>query len=129
MALMPASALAISPVVQDCDRSTTNSLTGHYTVAQLQQALKTMPTTIAEYSNCEQVINAQLRRQLASHPRGPGRKQGSTSSGGLSSIGSGSLLPVALIVVVVLIVTGGGFLYARRRGGGGAPEASPPPGV
>jgi hypothetical protein len=121
LAFAPAAAVAaISPVVSDCQKH--NGLEGHYTTRQLQAALKSMPPTIAEYSNCQQVIMDQLHRQLGTSLKGGGSKPGASSSGG-----SSSTLVIVIVVVVVLIVAGGGFLFWQRRAGGGDSEEPPPP--
>lgn len=106
-------AAALNRVVGDCYAHST--LTKHYTVKQLQQALNQIPTDIAEYTNCPDVIREQLDKQLGVGLRG--------GSGG----GGSSFLPVWLIVVIVLIVVGGGgaALAARRRSAGGGGEAPP----
>jgi hypothetical protein len=123
MALMPTAALALSPVTNDCRAN--NGLKGHYSVQQLQRALRTMPSSIAEYSNCQQIITDQLNNQLAAKPHRGGQGSDDSSGGGSSSSG----LIILVIVVVVLIVTGGGFLYSRRRMGDGDSEDPPPPGA
>ena len=99
-----ASAAGVPAADADCNKN--GALTKHYTVKQLQTALATMPADIKEYTNCPDVINNQLLRQL-------GRLPGSGGSGG----GGGSFLPVWLIVVLALLVLGGagfGALALRR---------------
>jgi hypothetical protein len=115
LALAPASALALSPVTQDCHAN--GELIGHYTISQLQLALKTMPTTIAEYSNCPLIIQDQISKQQDKHVKLKGADVGA----GLSST-----LFAVIVVVVVLICAGGGFLYSRRRSGGEGPAGPPP---
>jgi hypothetical protein len=106
--LLPATAGAagLSPAVADCN--THNHLTHHYSIAQLRNALATMPADIQEYTNCQDVIQRQLLAQL-------GTLRGNRGSGS----GGGSFLPTPVIVVLVLIVVGGvGFgTYAWRRRG------------
>jgi predicted PurR-regulated permease PerM len=118
LALLPTCALAASPAVRDCQAH--NGLRGHYTDTQLQQALKSISPTIAEYSNCQQIIQDQLNTQLSQRLHGGG--SGTGSSGGGSSVA----VPIIVVVVVVLIVAGGGFLYWRRRTGGEGSDDPPP---
>jgi hypothetical protein len=101
-----AQAAGLSPAVADCN--THAALTHHYTVAQLRNALATMPADIKEYTNCPDVIQRALLAQIG----------GVTGSGGSGS-GGGSFLPTPLIVVLVLLIlAGGGFaVYAWRRRG------------
>jgi hypothetical protein len=103
--LTPAAA-AVSPVVQDCDAHA--QLTRHYTVAQLRNALATMPVDVKEYTNCADVVQQALLAEI-------GALHGHSGSGQ----GGGSFLPTWLIVLLgVLVVGGAGFgLYAWRRGG------------
>ena len=100
------SALAAGVPAADADCNQHGTLTKHYTVQQLKTALATMPADIKEYTNCPDVINNQLLKQL-------GKLPGSGGSGG----GGGSFLPVWLIVVLALLVLGGagfGALAVRR---------------
>jgi hypothetical protein len=101
-----ASAAGLAPAVADCNAHA--SLTHHYTVQQLEQALATMPADIKEYSACYNIIDHQLLVQL-------GKVHGSGGSGG----GGGSFLPTWLIVVLVVLLVGGaafGAMALRRRG-------------
>jgi hypothetical protein len=100
-------AAALNPVVADCFAA--SRLTHHYSVGQLQQALNNIPTDIAEYTNCPDVIREQLDKQL-----------GISLHGGSGGSGGSSFLPVWLIVLIVVIVLGGGgaTIAARRRAGG-----------
>jgi hypothetical protein len=107
VALPPASAAAAGqdPVIADC--SAHNSLTGHYTIAQLRTALSTLPSDVKEYTACPDVINRQLLAQL-----GGGRGNGTGNGGG------GSFLPTPVIVVLVVVLLGGATyagLTLRRR--------------
>jgi hypothetical protein len=90
-------------------------LTHHYTRAQLEHALATMPTEIKEYTPCYQVITSQLTSQI------------NGSGGGSGSGGSGSsfLSAPLIIVLVVIVLAGGGLAYvaSRRNSGGGGPQA------
>lgn len=107
--VVPASAAGLSPVVQDCNAH--GQLTGHYTVAQLRDALNTMPVDVKEYTNCADVIQQALLAEI--HGLKPG--QGS---------GGGSFLPTWLIVVLALLVVGGAAfgVYAWRQRRAGPPD-------
>jgi hypothetical protein len=111
-AAAPASAGIGAPVIADCQAHL--RLTHHYTVAQLQNALATLPADVGEYSNCRQVIESAL-----THPGGKGANNGTGSGSG------GSFLPTPVIVVLVLLVLAAvGFgAYSVRRRGGGPPSA------
>jgi hypothetical protein len=104
-------AAGLSPVVADCN--THARLTHQYSLAQLRNALATMPADVKEYTNCSDVIQRQLLAQLGGvHGHGGSGTQG------------GSFLPTPVIVVLALLVLGGaGFAaYAwRRRGEGSKP--------
>lgn len=116
LALLPSQALAISPVITDCNAHT--KLTKHYTVSQLRNALATMPADVKEYTSCYQTIEDQLYHQLGKTVPG---------SAGSSSGGSGISAPI-LIVIIVIIVAGGGLAYAAwRRGAGGGEEGGDEP--
>ena len=64
----PAIASDVSAIYKDCE--TNGKLTGHYTRAQLQAALNQMPSEVAEYSSCSDLIQQALLR--ASHGSGNG---------------------------------------------------------
>jgi hypothetical protein len=93
-------------------------LTGHYTSAQLNHALRVMPAETKEYTDCPDVIN---RARLAALGKLPGGGSGS----------SGSFLPtpvlIILIVLVLLAVTLGA-IAVRRRAATSGPAGSEPPG-
>jgi hypothetical protein len=106
-AAAPAWAGIGAPVIADCQAHA--RLTQHYTVAQLKNALATLPADVNEYTNCEQVIEAAL-----THPGGPGANNGTGSGSG------GSFLPTPVIVVLVLLVLAAvifGAVSVRRRRG------------
>lgn len=118
LGLTASAALALSPVVVDCQHH--NALTGHYSVAELQRALATIPADIKEYSSCYQIIQQQLFKQAGHHTGGPGGTSGGTGGSFVSA-------PV-LIVLIVILLGGGGFAYAAyRRGSGPGDGAQPPP--
>lgn len=103
--LGPARASAgLSPAIGDCQQHA--ALTRHYSIAELQHALNTIPPSISEYSNCSDVIRRALLAQV-------GRSRG----GGSGGSGGSSFLPAWLIVVLAVVVLGGAgaALAARRR--------------
>lgn len=100
---------ATSPAISDCNSH--GSLTQHYSVPQLQTALRTMPADVEEYTNCYEVIQRQLLGQL-----------GGTHAADVKSPshGGGSFLPTPVIVILAILVLGGGALAGvaiQRRGG------------
>lgn len=117
LAVGAGAALAEAPATADCKAH--GKLTQQYTVAELKDALATMPQTDIEYTNCYQVIQDQLNHQLGgTHVSGSGTQ---------SSSGSFLSAPV-LIVLIVIVLAGGGFaLAARKRGAGGGDGGPPPP--
>lgn len=121
LSLVPASALASKPAWQDCKVHGGSSLTGHYTIAQLNTALRTMPAYVEEYSNCYGVIQAQLlKQQLKEKPRPKAHATSDKSSGGGST---------GLIVAIAVVALGGlslAFWASRRRRGGSPPADGPP---
>ena len=106
-----AAAPAANPVA-DCNAHT--SLTRHYTAAQLQHGLATMPADVREYTNCYDVLNRALTAQLAAAHGG---------SGGGGGEGGGSILPapvLAVLAALVVAAAGLGVVALRRRSAGGA---------
>ena len=104
---------------------------GHGNVAGIGQALAQMPADVREYTNCFDVIERQLFKQLGQ------QSSGSTGTGSTSS--GSSFLPTWLIIVIVVLALAAitfGALALRRRGtppGPGAPggpdaPAGPGPG-
>jgi hypothetical protein len=96
-------------VIADCYAHL--SLTRTYSLSALEDALRTMPADVAEYSDCHDVITrALLAEQAKLHRSG-------SASGGSSS--GGSFLPTPLIVVLVVLAlaaaTLGGLALRRRR--------------
>ncbi len=106
-AATPAWAGIGAPVIADCQAHL--RLTRQYSVAQLQNALATMPADVQEYNNCVAVIESAL-----THPGGKGANNGTGSGSG------SSFLPTPVIVVLVLLVlaavTFGAVSVRRRRG-------------
>jgi hypothetical protein len=108
LAAVPAArAASASTVISDCTKHL--RLTQTYTVTELQNALRTIPADIQEYSNCHDVIQRAL---LAAE----GKLKGGSASVSRSS--SGSALPTPVIVVLVVLVLAAVTLAAvaiRRR--------------
>lgn len=104
-----ASAASLAPTA-DCNAN--GRLTGHYTPAQLRQALATMPADTKEYTDCYDVIQRTLLSQL-------GQLKGSGSGGSGSSF-----LPTPVLIVLIVVVLGGAALATvalrRRTSAGGA---------
>ncbi len=96
-------------VIADCNSHDT--LTRTYSIAALEDALRTMPAEVAEYTDCNDVIQRALLAQ-----EGKLHRTGSASGGS----SSGSFLPTPLIVVLVVLAlaaaTFGGLALRRRRG-------------
>lgn len=106
---LPAHASGIgAAVLADCNAH--DALTKSYTVAELRNALATMPATMKEYTDCPDVISRALNSALANG----GKSNGSGSGSG------GSFLPTPVIVILVLLVlaaaTFGAIAIRRRRG-------------
>ncbi|MEA2157678.1 MAG: hypothetical protein QOD66_58 [Solirubrobacteraceae bacterium] len=104
---------AQSQVVADCNAH--SRLTGHYSSAQLRNALSTMSADVKEYTNCYDVIQRTLLKQLGA--------SGASGSPGQGS--GGSFLPTPVIIVLVVLVLGAiGFALAavRRRNAGNGPD-------
>ena len=103
-----ANAASGSEVIADCYKHLT--LTRTYSVTVLQDALKTIPAEVAEYTDCRDVIERALLTE-------EGRLHRSGSATGGSS--SGSFLPTPVIVVLVVLAlaaaTLAGLAVRRRR--------------
>lgn len=84
----PAMAYNLSAVYRDCEVN--GQLTGHYSRGELQAAISHMPANMAEYSDCQSVIQRALLS--ASGPTGHHDKLNSppAASGGSSGGGSGT---------------------------------------
>ncbi len=101
-----APALAVNPVIANCNANSGNSLSRPFTVTQLQAALNSMTSEERQYYSCAQVITAAILRAKGRLHLGGG--------GG----GGGSGVPVVLVVLIVVVVgAGGGYgvrVYRRR---------------
>ncbi len=106
-ALASASSSATA-VITDCRDH--GKLTQTYTVAALRNALATMPADVAQYTDCQDVIQTALNAAIHS-PTGADTVSGSSG---------GSFLPTWLIVVLVLLALAaaafGAMAVRRRRG-------------
>jgi hypothetical protein len=124
---LPAAASSDTPAAAISDCNDNGRLTAHYSPGTLRAALAQMPVDVREYTDCYDVIERQLFKEL-----------GQSKSGlpGAAVPGSGgSFLPTWLIVVIVLLALGAvtfGALAIRRRtaaprGPGGPPGEDGPP--
>jgi hypothetical protein len=108
LSALPARAATGSAAIADCNAH--DALTHEYSVAALRNALATMPATMKEYTDCQDVISRALTNAL-------GSKGGRGGGGGGSG---GSFLPTPVIVVLVLLAlaaaTFGAIAVRRRRG-------------
>jgi hypothetical protein len=128
-ALSAASGGTPSQAITDCNDN--GKLTQQYSSQVLRQALAQMPADVREYTNCFDVIERQLFKQL-------GNSTASPTSTSTSDSGS-SFLPTWLLIVIVLLALAAitfGALALRRRGttdepegGPGGPEGGPGPGA
>lgn len=95
-------------VITDCRDH--GKLTQSYTVAALRTALAKMPADVAQYTDCEDVIQTALNGAVHS-PGGVATVSGDSG---------GSFLPTWLIVVLVLLALAaaafGAMAVRRRRG-------------
>ncbi|MBV9803148.1 MAG: hypothetical protein JO130_08170 [Solirubrobacterales bacterium] len=112
--------------ITDCNDH--SQLTRQYSTSVLRAALAQMPADVREYTDCFDVIERQLFKQLGNTK--PGTSGTTTTSSG------SSFLPTWLLVVIVLLALAAitfGALAIRRRstpGGPGGPAGpgGPPPG-
>jgi len=80
----PAMAFNVSAVYRDCEQN--GELTGHYSRAELQAALNEIPSQMAEYSDCPDIIQHAL---LAASTPSSGHHTGSTTAPGTRGGGGG----------------------------------------
>lgn len=108
--------------ITDCNDH--SQLTQHYSSSVLRQALAQMPADVREYTDCFDVIERQLFKQL-------GNSKGGSTGTTTSSSGS-SFLPTWLLVVIVLLalaaITFGALAIRRRSTPGGPGEPGGPDG-
>ena len=95
--------------ITDCNDH--GRLTQSYSAQVLRQALSQMPADVREYTDCSDVIERQLLKQIG--------KSGAGTAGTETGSTSGSFLPTWLIVVIVVLalaaVTFGALALRRRR--------------
>ena len=117
-----------SQAITDCNDH--GQLTQHYSANTLRAALAQMPVDVKEYTDCYDVIERQLFKQVGSSATPTGAATGSSSGG--------SFLPTWLIIVIVVLALAAitfGALAVRRRSGGpggpgdGGPGGPPAPGA
>jgi hypothetical protein len=115
----PASAAGGASAIADCNAH--NTLTHNYSIAQLENALRTMPADVSEYTDCKDVITRELLIQQ-------GKLKGGGSGSG-SGGGGSSFLPTPVIVVLVVLLLAAATLgaLAIRRRRESADGASQPP--
>ena len=107
LVLAPPTLASGAAAIADCRAH--GRLTQTYSIADLQNALATMPVDVKQYTDCYDVIQTALQNAL--------KGKSETGSSGSGSSG-GSFLPTWLIVVIVLLALGGityGALTVRRR--------------
>jgi hypothetical protein len=107
-AALAAASNSASAVVGDCRDHA--KLTQSYTISALRRAAATLPADVAQYTDCEDVIQKALNGAIHS-PTGVFE---------VSSGSDGSFLPTWLIVVLVLLALAAawfGALAVRRRRG------------
>ena len=111
-----------SAAISDCNDH--GQLTAQYSAATLRAALAQMPADVREYTDCYDVIERQLFKQLGqSTPGAAGTPASSSSSSGL---------PTWLLIVIVLLalaaVTFGALAVRRRTATAEGPAADSPGG-
>jgi len=101
--------------IADCNDHGT--LTSYYSPTTLRAALAQMPVDVKEYTDCYDVIERQLFKELGSSA--PGTATTGSSSGS-------SFLPTWLVIVIVVLalaaITFGAMAIRRRSGGPGGPS-------
>jgi hypothetical protein len=106
-----------SQAINDCNDH--SRLTQSYSPPVLREALAQMPADVREYTDCFDVIERQLFKQVG--------QSGAAGGGTAASSSGGSFLPTWLIVVIVALalaaITFGALALRRRRTppGPGAP--------
>jgi hypothetical protein len=111
-----------SQAISDCNAN--GRLTSYYSPDVLKSALAQMPSDVKEYTDCYDVIERQLFKELGSSGTVTAPKSSSSSS----------FLPTWLIIVIVVLALAAiafGAMAIRRRSGGpggpGGPGAGGPP--
>jgi hypothetical protein len=75
---VPAKAATTTQIIRDC--ADDGVLEGHYSAADLRKALRHLPTDVAEYSNCTDVLS-RAADAAASRPRTPSAQGGANPGG------------------------------------------------
>lgn len=88
IAAAPAMAYNVTAVYRDCE--TNGQLTGHYSRAELQAAVNSMPANMAEYSSCQAIIQHALLAGSGSSGHHSGTGSGAATGGGHGGGGSGT---------------------------------------
>jgi hypothetical protein len=117
-----ASGGSASQAINDCNDHL--KLTQSYSSQVLRQALAQMPADVREYTDCFDVIERQLFKQLG--------KPAAGAAGTATPSSGGSFLPTWLIVVIVLLALAAitfGALALRRRGTPPGPDGPDGPGA
>lgn len=95
-------------------------LTTSYSSQALREALAQMPADVKEYSDCYDVIERQLFRELGGVAPGSATAPGSNSGS--------SFVPTWLIIVIAVLalaaITFGSIAIRRRSGGPGEPPGA-----
>jgi hypothetical protein len=108
-----------SQAISDCNAN--GRLTSYYSPDVLKSALAQMPSDVKEYTDCYDVIERQLFKELGSSGTVTAPKSSSSSS----------FLPAWLIIVIVVLalaaIAFGAMAIRRRSGGPGGPGAGGPP--
>jgi hypothetical protein len=107
-----------SQAISDCNAH--DRLTAYYSPSVLRAALAQMPSDVKEYTDCYDVIEQQLFKELGQSASGSATAPSSSSS---------SFLPTWLIVVIVVLALAAitfGAIAIRRRSGGGPGAGGPP---
>ena len=110
----------VSPIV-DCQKHS-GRLTTSYTITELKRALRTIPTSVRQYTTCNAAITDQLDSLEGIKP---------VTAGNQSSGGGGSGTVILIVVIVVVILLGGGaalWAYRRNQSATGADGADEPEG-
>ena len=111
-----------SAAISDCNDH--GQLTAQYSAATLRAALAQMPADVREYTDCYDVIERQLFKELGQSTPG--------AAGTPASSSSGSGLPTWLLIVIVLLALAAvtfGALAVRRRTAPAEGPAGPAGGV
>jgi hypothetical protein len=118
--VVAASGPTASQAISDCYNH--DQLTRYYPPQVLRTALATMPADVREYSDCYDVIERQLFKELGKSTSGTATPSAPSSSS--------SFLPTWLIVVIVLLalaaITFGALAIRRRSAEGDEPPAAGP---